>query len=53
LPAKHRVQILLDFLGRTTIAEVDRNALTVKDRCLADLMPALARSGRGLVAEAA
>lgn len=53
LPAKHRVQILLDFLGRTTVAEVDRNALTVKDRCLADLMPALACSGRGLVAEAA
>lgn len=46
LPAKHRVQVLLDFLGRTTVAEVDRNALTVKDRCLADLMPTLASSAR-------
>ena len=53
LPAKHRVQILLDFLGRTTVAEVERNALTVKDRCLADLMPTLACSARTLVAQAA
>src|SRR5215831_8085598 len=53
LPAKFRVQILLDFLGRTTVAEVDRAALKVKDRCLADLMPALACPARGLVAEAA
>jgi transcription antitermination factor NusG len=53
LPAKHRVQILLDFLGRTTVAEVDRNALSVKERCLADLMPTLACSTRSLVAEAA
>ncbi len=42
LPAKQRVQILLDFLGRATVTEVDRTALTVEDRCLADLMPALA-----------
>ena len=45
LPAKHRVQILLDFLGRTTVAEVDRAALTVEDRRLADMMPSLAVSG--------
>jgi transcriptional antiterminator RfaH len=53
LPAKHRVQILLDFLGRTTIAEVDRSALTVKDRSLADLLPALASSTHTIIAHAA
>ena len=42
LPAKRRVQILLDFLGRTTLTEVDRNVLMVEDGCLADLMPSLA-----------
>ena len=42
LPAKRRVQILLDFLGRTTLTEVDRNVLLVEDGCLADLMPSLA-----------
>lgn len=42
LPARQRVQILLDFLGRTTLTEVDRKSLTVEDRRLADLMPALA-----------
>jgi transcriptional antiterminator RfaH len=44
LPAKHRVQILLDFLGRTTVAEVDRKSLLVEDMRLAELMPALALS---------
>lgn len=42
LPARQRVQILLDFLGRTTLAEVDRKSLTVEGQTLADLMPALA-----------
>src|SRR6266404_6157417 len=42
LPAKQRVQILLDFLGRTTLTEVDRGSLEVEDKCMADLMPALA-----------
>lgn len=42
LPAKQRVQILLDFLGRTTLAEVDRRSLIVEDRTMADLMPRLA-----------
>lgn len=42
LPAKQRVQILLDFLGRTTVAELDRKSLTLEDRCMADLMPSLA-----------
>jgi hypothetical protein len=42
LPARERVQILLDFLGRTTLAEVDRNVLHVENRSVADLMPRLA-----------
>jgi transcriptional antiterminator RfaH len=42
LPARHRVQILLDFLGRTTLTEVDRNSLIREGRCMADLVPALA-----------
>lgn len=43
LSAKQRVQILLDFLGRPTLAEVDRKSLILDYRCVADLMPALAR----------
>jgi transcriptional antiterminator RfaH len=42
LPAKKRVQILLDFLGRTTLTEVDRKSLTLEDQSLADMMPVLA-----------
>jgi len=42
LPAARRVQILLEFLGRTTVAEVDRKSLILEDRCLAQLMPTLA-----------
>jgi transcriptional antiterminator RfaH len=42
LPSKQRVQILLDFLGRTTLTEVDRRALAVEDCSLAALMPGLA-----------
>ena len=53
LPARQRVQILLDFLGRTTLAELDRKSLTLEDRCVADLMPALAASLRTKVAVAA
>lgn len=50
LPARQRVQILLDFLGRTTLAEVGRKSLTVENRCVADMMPALATSPRLAVA---
>lgn len=42
LPARQRVQILLEFLGRTTVAEVDGKSLTVEDRRMADVVPALA-----------
>lgn len=42
LPARERVQILLDFLGRTTLTEVDRRAVTVEERRVAEMMPSLA-----------
>lgn len=42
LPAKRRVQVLLDFLGRTTLAEVDRDWLSAESRPLAALLPSLA-----------
>ena len=42
LPAKRRVQVLLDILGRSTLAEVDRCSVASENLCLADLVPALA-----------
>jgi transcriptional antiterminator RfaH len=44
LPAKQRVQVLLDFLGRSTVAEVDRTSVRT-DRRIADLVPTLAAAG--------
>lgn len=46
LPARERVEILLEFLGRTTLAEVERKSVRVEDMRLADLMPALAVAGQ-------
>lgn len=42
LPAKQRVQILLDILGRPTTVEVGRDALMLKKNSLVDLAPILA-----------
>ena len=42
LPARRRVQILLDILGRQTLVEVDRQSVILEDRSMADLMPSLA-----------
>jgi transcriptional antiterminator RfaH len=42
LPAKQRVQILLDILGRPTPVEVDRHLVTMENRRMVDLVPALA-----------
>lgn len=42
LPARKRVQILLDILGRTTPVEVERDAVIRKRNSLADLAPVLA-----------
>jgi transcription antitermination factor NusG len=50
LPARRRVQILLEFLGQTTLAEVDRNSLILENSCVADLMPSLATMPRLAVA---
>jgi transcriptional antiterminator RfaH len=50
LPAKRRVQILLEFLGRTTVTEVDRKSLAVEEQSMADLMPVLAMRPRTALA---
>jgi len=42
LPAVRRVQILLDFLGRPTLAEVDRSSLKLLYHRVADRLPLLA-----------
>jgi transcription antitermination factor NusG len=42
LPAKKRVQILLDILGRPTTVEVGRGSVVLKKNSLADLAPFLA-----------
>jgi transcriptional antiterminator RfaH len=45
LSGGQRVQILLDFLGRITLAEIDRRSLRVENRSVADRLPRLATSG--------
>ena len=50
MPARQRVQILLDFLGRTTLTEVDRKSLLVENSSLADMMPRLATVPRETLA---
>lgn len=50
LAAGQRVQILLDFLGRVTLTEVDRRSLRVENRRVADMLPLLAQSGVPAVA---
>ena len=44
LPSVRRVQILLDFLGRPTLAEVDRGSLKLLNHQWADRLPMLATS---------
>jgi transcriptional antiterminator RfaH len=44
MPARQRVQVLLDILGRPTPVEVDRSAV-VLERTLAELVPILAAPG--------
>ena len=45
LPAKKRVQILLDILGRPTTVEVGSEAVMLKNNTVADLVPFLAAPG--------
>lgn len=42
LPARRRVQILLDILGRQTLVEVDRHSVIVENQSIVHLMPSLA-----------
>jgi len=44
LPARQRVQVLLDILGRSTEVEVDRLFVTSETNTLADRLPFLAAS---------
>jgi hypothetical protein len=41
-PAKRRVEILLEILGRPTPMEVDCNLLTLERRSVAEFVPVLA-----------
>ncbi len=50
LSAGQRVQILLDFLGRVTLTEVDRKSLKIENRRVADLLPLLATTNPADVA---
>jgi hypothetical protein len=43
MPAKRRVQILLDILGQPTPVEVDRTAVVLLENTLAHMAPTLAR----------
>ena len=52
LPARQRVQILLDFLGRTTLTEVDRRSLQMENSSVVHLVPSLASSARMSLAAA-
>ncbi len=42
LPARQRVQVLLEILGQPTVVEVDRYSLSVENPSLAASLPALA-----------
>jgi transcriptional antiterminator RfaH len=50
MPARMRVQVLLDILGRPTPVEVDRSSVIMERHTLADLVPILAVSPRKGVA---
>jgi len=42
LPARQRVQVLLEILGRPTRVEVERSVLSIERECMADRVPFLA-----------
>lgn len=42
LPARQRVQVLIDMLGRPTPVEVDRNSVVLENGTIADRVPLLA-----------
>jgi len=49
MPARKRVQVLLDILGGPTLVEVDRRSVVLANNTLADLAPVLAAPGSILV----
>lgn len=49
MPAKRRVQVLLDVLGGPTPVEVNRCSVVLVNNTLAELAPILAAPGRSLV----
>lgn len=49
LPARHRVQVLLDIMGRATPVEVDRSSIVVERSCAAGRMPFLALAHRAML----
>jgi transcriptional antiterminator RfaH len=50
MPARKRVQVLLDVLGRPTPAELDENSVVIEDNGVANLVPMLAATVRQNVA---
>lgn len=53
LPARQRVQVLLDFLGQATLTELDRKSLSPVGRSIAVLLPSLATPHQLILAGAA
>lgn len=49
MPARERVQVLLNILGRPTMVETDRAALTLVNSSIARLAPVLAAPSREVV----
>lgn len=49
MPARKRVQVLLDILGGPTLVEVNRVSVVLARNNLADMVPALAATGREAV----
>jgi transcriptional antiterminator RfaH len=49
MPARKRVQILLDILGGPTLVEVSRRSVVLANNTLADLAPVLAAPCREMV----
>src|SRR4051812_23343893 len=49
LPARERIQVLFDILGRPTTVEVDRKSLTLENNSMAYLLPFLAAPHQEMV----
>jgi transcriptional antiterminator RfaH len=49
MPARRRVQVLLDILGRPTAVEVDRRSVALEKNTVADMVPLLAAPHRAFL----